>query len=197
TTAPVTTTTTPDPTTTDFGPCPTTTTTTKPTTTTTQTTSHTHYTGCGCANWVDPSESANWKKVVKGVYTSDKGGLQMKAEGWKTYNLYNVSMVPESYNNQGVTNAICVALYDPDPADVFATKTVDDFVAVLQIPIDSISPTTVCGYPAYYATSGNEFYIWVVNTPNYKYFISFMHAEGSPDVEPIAHSMMQGVTIYK
>jgi len=149
---------------------------------------------------VDPNNSSNWMKVVNGVFTSDKGGLQIMAEGWKTYGLSNISYVPEGYNNQGVTNAVCIKVYDADPADVFAAKTQADFEAVLMTGINTFEPTTVCGYPAYKAVVTDAYYVWVVNTPTYKYFINFMQAplgEGGYPFAADAASYMNTVVIYK
>ena len=149
---------------------------------------------------VDPTNSSNWKKVVNGVYTSDKGGLQIKAEGWKTYNLYSISYVPETYNNAGQTNAVCIQVYDADAADVFAAKTQADFEATLQAGISEFSKTTVCGYPAYKAVVTDAYYVWVVNTPTYKYFINFMQApldNGGWEFAAEAAAYMQTVVIYK
>lgn len=141
----------------------------------------------------------NWGKVVDGVFTSDRGGLQLRAEDWKTYGLYSISMVPVDYDNKGVTNAICVAVYDADPSDVFANKTEEDFEAVLGADVDTFTSMTVCGYPAYYAIVPNQMYVYVINTPTYKYFINFMQAEGSPDVEAIGRQMMAegNILIFK
>ena len=149
---------------------------------------------------VDPADSANWKKVVNYVFTSDKGGLQIKAEGWKTYNLYNLSYVPERYNNQGQTNAVCIKVYDADPADVFAAKTKADFEVVLQTAINTFEPATVCGYPAYKAVVTDAFYVWVINTPTHKYFINFMQApldNGGWPFATEAANYMKTVAIYK
>ena len=148
---------------------------------------------------VDPTDSNNYKKVVNDVFTSDRGGLQMKAEGWKTYGLYSISMVPVDYANVGSTNAICVSVYDPDSEDVFANKTITDFETVLGVSVDSLTKTTVDGYPAYKAVSEDTFYVWVINTPNYKYFINFMQAPDAADMEAIAEEMMAegNVLVFK
>ena len=143
------------------------------------------------------SDSNNWKKVENGWFTSDLGGLQMKADGWKTYGLYSISMVPESYNNQGTTNAICIQVYDADPADVFAAKTQADFETVLQTAINTFESTTVCGYPAYKAVVTDMYYVWVVNTPNHKYFINFMQVAGQADMNAIGEAMIASAIIYK
>lgn len=149
---------------------------------------------------VDPTDSNNWKKVVNGVFTSDKGGLQIKAEGWKTYGLFSISYVPESYGGTGQTNAVCVSVYDADPADVFAAKTEADFETVLAADITSFEKTTVCGYPAYKAVVPNVYYVWVVNTPTHKYFINFMQAPLDGGGYPFASeaaAFMQTVEIFK
>ena len=146
---------------------------------------------------VDPTDSNNYKKVVNDVFTSDRGGLQMKAEGWKTYGLYSISMVPVDYANVGSTNAICVSVYDPDSEDVFANKTITDFETVLGVSVDSLTKTTVRGYPAYKAVSEGVFYVWVINTPNCKYFINFMQVDGMADMHEIGKQMMATIEIFK
>lgn len=186
-----------------FNPCPTvppTTTTTTTTTTIPPSSDHDCFPDNSFGfDDVRCADQNNWGKVVKGVFTSDKGGLQMRAKGWKTYGLSNISMVPVEYNNQGVTNAICVAVYNADSADVFANKTEADFEAVLGADINTFTPITICGYPAYYAVVPNQMYVYVINTPTHKYFINFMQAPGFPDVEPIATKMMSkdNILIFK
>lgn len=145
----------------------------------------------------DPTVADNQDKVVNDVFTSKYGGLQMYAAGWKTYGLYSISMVPAEYNNQGQASAICVAVYDADSADVFANKTKEDFETTLQATIDTFEATTVCGYPAYKAVVTDMYYVWVVNTPTYKYFINFMQAAGSVDMSVAGAQMMDTVVIYK
>ena len=82
---------------------------------------------------------------------------------------------------------------------VFASKTKEDFEEVLQTNIDTFASTTVCGYPAYKAVTNGMYYLWVINTPNHKYFINFMQADGCPDIEPIATEMMSedNILIFK
>ena len=146
----------------------------------------------------DPTDSNNWDKVVNGVFTSAEGGLQMDAEGWKTYGLYNISFVPEAYENVGQTNAVCVKVYETDPE--FATKTKESFEETLSIVLHEFSETTVYGYPAYKAVSTDAYYIWVINTPNHKYFISFMQApldNGGWDFRAEADAFMETVKIFK
>ena len=146
----------------------------------------------------DPADEANWDKVVNDVFTAKNGGLQMAAEGWKTYaQMPTISMVPVEYTGTGYTNAVCVAVYEPDSADVFAAKTKEDFETVLQVGLDTFEPTTVCGYTAYKAVATNVYYVWVVNTPNAKYFINFMQAPDGAAMETIGAAMMETVEIFK
>lgn len=152
-------------------------------------------------NGVDPANSGNWDKVVNNVFTSKDGGLQVKADGWRTYGLYSISMVPTGYDGTTSTNAICIQVYDPDSATVFANKTKADFEAVLSANIQTFEKTTVCGYSAYKAvttmSSGLQYFVWVVNTPNHKYFINFMQVEGQADMHAIGKQMMSTIEIYK
>lgn len=149
---------------------------------------------------VDPADSNNWNKVVNNVFTSDNGGFQMKADGWKTYSKYGISMVPEEYNDVGNSNAICVQLYSPDSADDFANKTKADFEGIIYANIDLMESTTVCGYPAYKVVVNDTYYLWVINTNNYKYFINFMQAPadmGGYSFAEEAEAMMATVDIFK
>lgn len=159
-----------------------------------------YYADITIVEYPDPTVADNQNKVVNDVFTSKYGGLQMYTPSWKTYNIYNISMVPADYNNQGQTNAITVAVYDADDADVFANKTKEDFEAVLTSTIDTFESTTVCGYPAYKAVVTDTYYVWVINTSTYKYFINFMQApleNGGYVFAADAEAMMSTVVIYK
>lgn len=149
-------------------------------------------------------DANNWNKVVDNVFTSDKGGFQMRADGWKTYKTYGASMVPEDYNYQGRANSILVALYFPEPTDEFASKTINDFYYIFQEDLDEVSSTTVSGYPAYRIVidnsnvpGGGVNYSWVINTPNYLYVILFLQSEGKPSLHTVSEEMIKTVKIYK
>ncbi|MBR5774418.1 MAG: leucine-rich repeat domain-containing protein, partial [Clostridia bacterium] len=142
------------------------------------------------------NDTSVWNKVVDNIYTSSNGGLRMDATGWKTYGLYNISMIPADYNNQGLTNAISVAVYAPDSAEVFAAKTKENFEEILMAEIDLFESTTICGFPAYKAYATDIYYVWVINTPLNKYFINFMQADGMEPMKEIAEQMISTVTIF-
>lgn len=157
-------------------------------------------------NGVDPNNADNHAKVVNSVFTSSNGGIQLKADGWKTYALYSISMVPSSYANVGNTNAICVAVYEKgvsgydDPA-VFENKTEAAFEEVLQADITAFGKTTITSngqtYTCYKAVVADTYYVWVFQTPSAKYFINFMQVAGMADMEAIGTAMMNSIVIYK
>ena len=178
-----------------------TTTTTVPTTVTT--TEHEGIKG------VAPYNKNNQNKVVNGVFTSSNGGIQIEAEGWKTYNLYSISFVPQSYTNVGQTNAVCVAVYPKgsdgyDSQTVFENKTQKDFEDALQTGINSFEKTTISSngktYTCYKAVVTDTYYVWVFQTPEAKYFINFMQApldNGGWAFASEAAAMMATIQIYK
>lgn len=176
----------------------TTTTTRAPTTTTTQQTT-TRFIGI---NGVAYNDSSNWGKVVNNVFTAKNGGLQLKADGWKTYDkLFIISMVPAGYDNQGTTNGIGVAVYPKgetgyDDAVTFENRTKEDLEAVLGESIQSFTKTTLKGYTCYKAVT-DTYYVWVFRTPEAQYFINFMQVAGQADMKAIGEAMMSTIQIYK
>ena len=183
-------------------------------TTTIPNTTPTTICGPGCLklkgmNGVDYDDENNQNKVVNGVFTSSNGGIQIEAEGWKTYNLYSISFVPQSYTNVGQTNAVCVAVYPKgsdgyDSQTVFENKTQKDFEDVLQTGINSFEKTTISSngktYTCYKAVVTDTYYVWVFQTPEAKYFINFMQApldNGGWAFASEAAAMMATIQIYK
>ena len=157
-------------------------------------------------NGVDPTNVDNQSKVVDNVFTSANGGIQLLADGWKTYGLYSISMVPAAYNNQGTTNAICVAVYPKggtgyDDAVTFENKTEQDFEEVLQADISAFGKTTITSngmtFTCYKAVVTDTYYVWVFQTPEAKYFINFMQVAGMADMHAIGKQMMNSIVIYK
>ena len=160
-------------------------------------------------NGVNPADAANQNKVVDGVFTSSNGGIQLSVPGWKTYNLYSISMVPETYANAGQTNAICVAVYPKgtdgyDSTSVFENKTQKDFEDVLKAGISYFGKTTITSngksYTCYQAIVTDAYYVWVFQTPEAKYFINFMQApldNGGSPFKAGAESLIKTIQIYK
>ncbi len=143
----------------------------------------------------DNTDTANQNKVVDYVYTSSNGGIQMEAIGWKTYGLYNISMVPEDYNNAGTTNCIMVGVYDAESVDVFENRTQADMEDTLNESVISFTKTELRGYTCYEAVSKN-YRVWLFQTETNKYFINFIHAEGAEDLQQTAIDMMKTIRIY-
>ena len=160
-------------------------------------------------NGVDYDDKNNQNKVVNGVYTSSNGGIQFRAEGWRTYNLYSISIVPSTYENTGLTNGICVSVYPKgtdayDTAEVFENKTKADFESALKTGVDSLEKTSVTSngktYTCYKAVVTDAYYVWVFQTPEAKYFINFMQApldKGGYPFESKAEAMFSTIEIYK
>ena len=142
----------------------------------------------------------NWEKVVNGIFTSDMGGLQIRADGWMTYGLYGISIVPDYFNEEEIVpvNAICVYVFDAEPIDEFGQKTLYDFQQIFpDNEIESVTPLTVSGYPAYKVIIPDVYYAWIINTPNHKYFINFVHSDLDKELLSVAEQMIKTVRIFK